>query len=155
MESRKIDSTDRKILNILQLNSRITIRELSERFNLSTTPIHERVKKLERSGYIKNYIALVNPKLIGKNLTVYVSVSLHDHTKESIDVFEKQMNNLDEVMECYYISGNFDFLLKVQCADMDDYHHFITHKFSTIKNITQFYSSFVMAEAKMKYNFVL
>jgi len=155
MESRKIDSTDRKILNFLQLNSRITIRELSERLNLSTTPIHERVKKLERSGYIKNYIALVNPKLIGKNLTVYVSVSLHDHTKESIDVFEKQMNDLDEVMECYYISGNFDFLLKVQCADMDDYHHFITYKFSTIKNITQFYSSFVMAEAKMKYNFVL
>ncbi len=155
MESRKIDSTDRKILNILQLNSRITIRELSERLNLSTTPIHERVKKLERNGYIKNYIALVNPKLIGKNLSVYVSVSLHDHTKESIDVFEKQMSNLDEVMECYYISGNFDFLLKVQCADMDDYHHFITHKFSTIKNISQFYSSFVMAEAKMKYNFVL
>ncbi len=154
MESRKIDSTDRKILNILQLNSRITIRELSERLNLSTTPIHERVKKLERSGYIKNYIALVNPKLIGKNLTVYVSVSLHDHTKESIEVFERQMNDLDEVMECYYISGNFDFLLKVQCADMDDYHHFITHKFSTIKNITQFYSSFVMAEAKMKYDFV-
>lgn len=155
MESKRLDDVDRKILNILQVNSRITVRELSEKLNLSTTPIHERVKKLEKNGFIKKYIALINPKLIGKKLTVYISVSLHDHTKEVIDVFEKQMEVLDEVMECYYISGNYDFLLKVQCADMDDYHQFITQKFSTIKNITQFYSSFVMAEAKVKYNYKL
>ncbi len=147
-----LDSIDRKILNILQLNSRTTIRELSEKLNLSTTPIHERVKRLEKNGYIKKYITLIDSKLIGKRLTVYISVSLHEHTKESIEVFEQQMKHLDEVMECYYISGNHDFLLKVQCMDMDDYHQFITQKFSTIKNITQFYSSFVMAEAKVKYN---
>ncbi|HOP04052.1 MAG TPA: Lrp/AsnC family transcriptional regulator [Tenuifilaceae bacterium] len=152
---RKIDETDRKILNILQKNSRVTIKELSERLNLSTTPIHERIKKLEKNGYIKNYITLIDPKMVGKGLSVYISVSLKDHAKETVEEFEKQMNRLDEVMECYYISGNFDFLLKIQCSDMDDYHQFITQKFSTIKNITQFYSSFVMLEAKMKYDFKL
>ncbi len=152
---KKIDETDCKILNILQKNSRVTIKELSEKLNLTTTPIHERIKKLENKGYIKNYITLIDPKLVGKGLAVYISVSLKDHAKETVEEFEKQMNRLDEVMECYYISGNFDFLLKIQCGDMDDYHQFITKKFSTIKNITQFYSSFVMAEAKLKYHYKL
>lgn len=152
---KKLDDTDRKILNILQKNSRVTIRELSEKLHLSTTPIHERLKKLESNGYIKEYITLIDPKKIGKLLTIYISASLHEHTKDSIDEFEGQMNLLEEVMECYYISGSFDFLLKVQCSDMDEYHRFITQKFSTIKNITQFYSSFVMAEAKVKYSHLL
>jgi len=153
--TKKLDETDRKILNMLQKNSRITVRELSEKLHLTTTPIHERVKKLEASGYIKEFITLIDHKKLGKQLTVYISASLHEHTKESIDEFEKQMGILDEVMECYYISGNYDFLLKVQCNDMEDYHQFITQKFSTIKNITQFYSSFVIAEAKVKYDYKL
>ncbi len=150
-----LDEIDRKLLNILQLNSRITIRELSDKLHLSTTPIHERIKKLEKSGYIKQYLTLVDPKLLGKKLIVYVSVSLHSHTKEAIDEFEKEMEKLEEVMECYYISGNSDFLVKVHCNDMDDFHNFITYKFSIIKNITQFYSSFVMAESKVKRHFKL
>ncbi len=150
-----LDEIDKKLLNILQLNSRITIRELSDKLHLSTTPIHERIKKLEKSGYIKQYLTLVDPKLLGKKLIVYVSASLNDHTKEAIDAFEKEMEKLDEVMECYYISGNSDFLIKVHCNDMDDFHNFITYKFSTIKNITQFYSSFVMAESKVKRHFKL
>lgn len=150
-----IDEIDRKLLNILQKNSRITIRELSEQLHLSTTPIHERIKKLEKSGYIKQYITLVDPKMIGKKLIVYISVSLNQHTKEAIQEFEDQMEKMDEVMESYYISGSSDFLLKVYCNDMDDFHNFITNKFSVIGNITQFYSSFVMSENKVKRNFVL
>ena len=150
-----LDEIDRKLLNVLQTNSRITIRELSEKLHLSTTPIHERIKKLERSGYIKEYLTLIDPKLIGKKLIVYISVSLNKHTKDAIDEFERQMEQLDEVMECYYISGNIDFLLKLYCNDMDDFHNFITNKFSIIGNITQFYSSFVMAETKVKQNFKL
>jgi len=150
-----LDEIDRKLLNVLQTNSRITIRELSEKLHLSTTPIHERIKKLEKSGYIKHYLTLIDPKLIGKKLIAYVSVSLNKHTKEAIDEFEKEMDKMDEVMECYYISGNIDFLLKVYCNDMDDFHHFVTTKFSTIENISQFYSSFVMTEAKVKQQFKL
>ncbi len=150
-----LDEIDRKLLNILQLNSRITIRELSDKLHLSTTPIHERIKKLEKSGYIKQYLTLLDPKLIGKKLIVYISASVNNHNKEAIDEFEREMEKLDEVMECYYISGSSDFLLKIHCNDMDDFHNFITYKFSIIKNITQFYSSFVMAESKMKRHFRL
>lgn len=152
---KKIDEIDRKLLNLLQLNSRLTIRELSNKLFLSTTPIHERIKKLESSGHIRNYLTEVDPKLLGKKLIVYISVSLNDHTKAAVEDFENQMNTLDEVMEAYYISGNFDFLLKVYCDDMEDYHSFITHKLSVISNISQFFSSFVMTESKVKRNFVL
>ena len=150
-----IDEIDKKLLNILQINSRITIRELSEKLHLSTTPIHERIKKLEKNRYIKQYITLVDPKMIGKKLIVYIFVSLNKHTKEAIEEFEDQMQKLDEVMESYYISGSSDFLLKVFCNDMDDFHQFITNKFSVIGNISQFYSSFVMSETKVKQNFKL
>lgn len=150
-----LDEIDKKLLNILQTNSRVTIRELSEQLHLSTTPIHERIKKLEKGGFIKQYITLVDPKKIGKKLIVYISVSLNKHTKDDIEEFEEQMHKMDEVMEAYYISGSSDFLLKVYCNDMDDFHEFITRKFSVIGNITQFFSSFVMSESKVKQNFSL
>ncbi len=150
-----IDEIDRKLLNELQANSRITIRELSEKLHLSTTPIHERIKKLEKGGYIQQYITLLNPKKFDKTLMVYISVSLRDHTKKAILDFEAKVNALDEVMECYYISGSSDFLIKVVCNNMDDFHDFLTNRFSVITNITQFYSSFVMYGSKVKYNFDL
>lgn len=150
-----IDNIDYKLLNLLQQNSHITIRELSEKLFLSTTPIHERIKKLEKSGFIKQYITLVDPKKIGKKLIIYISVILNKHTKDAVDSFELAINQLNEVMESYYISGNSDFLLKVYCTDMDDYHRFIAEKFSIIQNISQFYSSFVMSESKVSYQFKL
>jgi DNA-binding Lrp family transcriptional regulator len=150
-----LDAIDRKLLNLLQLNSRITIRELSEKLNLSTTPVYERIKKLEKNGFIKDYITRIDPKMVGLKLIVYISVSLHEHTKEAIDAFEAEMGKLDEVMEAYYISGNSDFLLKVIVEDMEAYHRFITYKLSVIKNISQFFSSFVMAAAKTKQHFFL
>ncbi|PKP19794.1 MAG: AsnC family transcriptional regulator [Bacteroidetes bacterium HGW-Bacteroidetes-21] len=152
---KSLDEIDRKLLNILQVNSRITIRELSDMLHLSTTPVHERIKKLEKTGYIKNYLTVIDPKMIGKKLIVYISVSINEHAKTAINEFEMEMEKLDEVMECYYISGNYDFLLKVHCNDMDDFHNFLTNKFSVIKNITQFVSSFVMAESKVKQSFKL
>lgn len=150
-----IDEIDRKLMNILQENSRITIRELSEKLHLSTTPIHERIKKLERNGYIKEYVTLLDPKKLGRKLTVFVSVTLLNHSQEIIQEFEAEMKKIPEVMECYYVSGNWDFLLKIQCADMEEYHNFIIHKFSVIKNVTQFYSAFVMADAKVSYSYQL
>lgn len=150
-----LDDTDYKILNLLQQNSRITIRELSEKLFLSTTPIHERIKKLEKSGYIQKYITLIDPKKIGQKLIVYISVILNDHTKPAVEKFEDDVNALDEVMESYYVSGNSDFLLKVYCKDMDDYHQFVVEKFSVIQNIARFYSSFVLTESKVDHHFKL
>ena len=150
-----LDEIDRKLLNVLQGNSRVTIRELSDKLHLSTTPIHERIKKLEKAGYIKKYITLLDPKKIGRHLIVFISVSLTKHTKEAIEEFENEMNKLEEVMECYYISGSSDFLIKVHCENMEAFHIFITNRFSVINNITQFYSSFVMSESKVKQSFTL
>ncbi len=150
-----IDEIDIKILNLLQRNSKITIRELSEKLFLSSTPIHERIKKLEKDGLIKQYITILDPKKIDKGMTVYISVSLMKHTKEVVDKFERAINQLDEVSECYYISGNSDFLLKVYCKGMEDFHTFLTEKFSVIDNISQFYSSFVLTETKVSYQFKL
>ncbi len=152
---KQIDEIDLKLLNLLQDNSRITIRKLSEKLFLSTTPIYERIKKLEKSGLIKQYITLLDPKKIERNLIVFISINLSKHTKEVVEAFEKAVARLDEVSECYYISGNFDFLLKVYCKDMDAYHDFLTDKLSVIENISQFYSSFVLTNSKLSYKFKL
>ncbi len=152
---KQIDEIDLKLLNLLQENSRITMRKLSEALYLSTTPIYERIKKLEKSGYIKQYITLLDPKKIDRNLIVFISINLTRHTKEVVEAFEKAVARLDEVSECYYVSGNFDFLLKVYCKDMDAYHDFITDKLSVIEHISQFYSSFVLDNSKLTYKFKL
>jgi DNA-binding Lrp family transcriptional regulator len=152
---KQIDEIDLKLLNLLQENSRITIKSLAEKLFLSTTPVYERIKKLEKAGYIKQYITLLDPKKIDKNLIVYISINLSSHTKAAVEAFEKAIEKLDEVSECYYVSGNFDFLLKVYCRDMDDYHDFITDKLSVIENISQFYSSFVLSNSKLTYRFKL
>ncbi|HFB61736.1 MAG TPA: Lrp/AsnC family transcriptional regulator [Bacteroidetes bacterium] len=152
---KQMDEIDLKLLNLLQDNSRITIRNLSEKLFLSTTPIYERIKKLEKSGLIKQYITLLDPKKIDRNLIVFISINLAKHTKEVVESFEKAIAKLDEVSECYYISGNFDFLLKVYCKDMDAYHDFLTDKLSVIENISQFYSSFVLTNSKLTYKFNL
>ena len=152
---KQIDEIDLKLLNLLQENSRITIKSLAEKLFLSTRPVYERIKKLEKAGYIKQYITLLDPKKIDKNLIVYISINLSSHTKAAVEAFEKAIEKLDEVSECYYVSGNFDFLLKVYCRDMDDYHDFITDKLSIIENISQFYSSFVLSNSKLTYRFKL
>ena len=154
-KAKQIDEIDLKLLNLLQQNSRITIRSLSEKLFLSTTPIYERIKKLEKNGLIKQYITLLDPKKIEKNLTVYISINLTKHTKEVVEKFEQAIDKLDEVSECYYISGNFDFLLKVYCKNMDAYHDFLTDKLSIIDDVAQFYSSFVLTNSKLSYQFKL
>jgi len=145
---KKLDKIDFNLISILQTNARITIKEISAKLGLSKTPIYERIKKLEKFGFIKQYVALVDNKKIDKGLIIYISVSLNKHHKSVVDNFIKKVNSLHEVMECYYISGNADFLLKVYTKDMDGYKDFIENKFSVISDINQFFSSFVMDTTK-------
>ena len=152
---KQFDEIDMKLLNLIQDNSRITIKNLSEKLFLSTTPIYERIKKLEKAGLIKQYITLLDPNKIDRKLVVFISINLTSHTKEVVEGFEKAVDKLDEVSECYYVSGNFDFLLKVYCKDMEAYHDFLTDKLSVIDNISQFYSSFVLTNSKLSYKFKL
>lgn len=145
---KQIDHIDREILKILQDDCRITAKEIANRLGMSKTPVYERIKKLESQGYITKYIALADPKKAGKGLIIYLTVLLENHNKAAVDEFVRETGALSEVNESYYVSGNIDFILKVFVKSMDDYHRFITQNFSNIKNISRFYSSFVLETSK-------
>ena len=113
-----------------------------------TTPIFERVKRLEREGVIDKYVAILNQKMIDKKLIVFVSISLKNHTRSYLESFIKEMNSYPEVQECYHIAGNFDYLLKVILKDMDAYERFLFTKISVNNNVATVQSSFVLAKNK-------
>ena len=113
------DKKDLAILKLLQQNARITVKEISEKIHLSTTPVHERIKRMEETGIIKEYVTLVDNAKVKKGLTVICYVSLKQHGKNAGVKFIKMINDLNEVIECFSISGEFDFMLKVVCEDMN------------------------------------
>ncbi|MBN8784823.1 MAG: AsnC family transcriptional regulator [Sphingobacteriales bacterium SCN 48-20] len=144
----ELDEKDRAILRLLQQNARMTVKEIAEAVHLSPTPVHERIRRLESSGIIRQYAALLDPAQLGKRLMVICYVSLKQHNKNAGSRFIKAINELDEVIECYNISGQFDFMLKVMAADMDDYYHFHVDKLSQVENMGQVQSVFVMGVIK-------
>lgn len=143
-----LDQIDKQILSLLQENSRITNKELSEKLGLSTTPIFERVKKLEKSGLIKKYVAILDRKVAGKGLLAISAVILKHHSKALIESFIKKIEALPEVLECYHTTGKSDFLMKIAVADMDEYQDFIVNKLSAIDEVANLETSFVMSEIK-------
>jgi DNA-binding Lrp family transcriptional regulator len=143
-----LDSKDLDILRLLQDNARITVREISEKVHLSTTPVHERIKRMEESGVIKQYATLVDHVKVKKGLTVICYVSLQQHSKNAGDKFIKTIQQLHEVIECYNISGEFDFMLKVVSEDMNAYYNFHVNKLSQIENMGHVQSVFVMGIIK-------
>jgi len=143
-----IDATDLSILKLLQQNAKITVKEIAEQVHLSASPVHERIKRMEANGVIKQYATLVDRSKIGKGLMVICYVSLKQHSKTAGTKFIKQVNELNEIVECYNISGEFDFMLKVVAESMDDYYHFHVNKLSQGENIGQVQSVFVMGVIK-------
>src|SRR6478609_7045762 len=109
----KLDATDRKILELLQVNSNITNAQLSQEIGLSPAPTLERVKKLENSGVIKSYHAVVDPASVGMGVSTFVTVSLKGHNKDNIEKFISAIKKVDEVVECHHITGSGDFILKI------------------------------------------
>ncbi len=142
-----LDRTDRKILELLQQDCRITIKELAEKLHLSNTPVYERVKKLERSGIIKNYVAVLDPEKIDRSMVVFISILLTKHTRDVVDSFREQALALPEVMEFYYTSGNFDAMLKLMVKDMNEFQFFIQEKLSKFEYLTRFNSTFVISSS--------
>jgi DNA-binding Lrp family transcriptional regulator len=142
----ELDATDIKILEILQQDSRITSKALAVELNLSPTPVFERVKRLERDGIIKKYVALVDNKKIDLMLTTFISISLTKHTRMYLEKFVKEVEKYPEVLECYHIAGNFDFLLKVLVKDIEAYESFTLTKLATTANLGQVHSSFVLSK---------
>ncbi|MCB0471517.1 MAG: Lrp/AsnC family transcriptional regulator [Flavobacteriaceae bacterium] len=147
-----IDAIDKSILKMLQKDSKQTIKVIANRLNLSATPVFERIKRLEKEGYITSYRAVINRKQVGLNLLVLCNVSLNQHEASFIAKFERDIQQLDEVIECYHIGGMFDYLLKVVASDMDSYQHFVAKKLASLDNIRQVQSAFVMAEVKSTAN---
>jgi len=146
--SYKLDKTDYKILGLLQENCRITTKKLSEKLNLSTSPVFERIKKLEKEGYIDNYVALLNERKIGLKQTIFIGVTLKGHTRSFLEKFLKQVNSFPEVMECYQVSGNFDYLLKIVIEDMDAYEKFVQTKLSLISELGNVHSYIAIKKGK-------
>jgi Lrp/AsnC family leucine-responsive transcriptional regulator len=148
------DKKDLAILKLLQENARITVKEIAEKVHLSTTPVHERIKRLEESGVITQYATLVDHAKVKKGLTVICYVSLKQHGKNAGVKFIKTMNELNEVIECFSISGEFDFMLKVVCEDMKAYYDFHVNKLSEIENVGHVQSVFVMGIIKQTHQVI-
>lgn len=143
----RLDAIDFKILDLLQQDGRLTIKKISEILSLSTTPIFERIKKLEKGGYIKKYVALLNNHKLGLKQTVFIQLTLKEHSRSYIEKFAKDVKEFPEVMECYRITGNFDFLLKILVKDIASYENFILTKLSLISNLGNVQSHIGLSES--------
>jgi DNA-binding Lrp family transcriptional regulator len=149
-----LDKIDLQILKMLQENARTTVKDISTAVHLSTTPVHERIKRLEQGGVIRQYAALVDPAKVKKGLMVICYVSLKEHSKTAGARFIKAIHQLNEVVECYNISGQFDFMLKVVAEDMDTYYDFHVNRLSPIENMGNIQSVFVMGVIKQTHKLV-
>ncbi len=143
-----LDKKDFAILALLQQNARMTVKEISEKIHLSTTPVHERIKRMEAEGVIKQYATILDFGKVKKGLMVICYVSLKAHSKNAGVKFISTINDLNEVIECFSISGEFDFMLKVVAENMDDYYNFHVNMLSQIENIGHVQSVFVMGVIK-------
>jgi Lrp/AsnC family leucine-responsive transcriptional regulator len=144
-----LDEIDLKIVAILEENSKKGTKELAQEVGLSVTPTFERIRRLERRGVIKGYVAKIDQAKIGRNLLVFCQVSLKTHTTELLENFEKQVVELKEVEACFHIAGNYDYLLQARIHDMQEYQFFLKSKLAAIPNIANVQSSFVMTTLKI------
>jgi DNA-binding Lrp family transcriptional regulator len=151
---RPLDEKDLEILRLLQENAKMTVREIAGKIHLSPTPVHERIKRLEDSGVIKQYAALVDHSKVNKGLMIICYVSLKEHNKKTGAKFIKAINDLKEVIECYNISGQFDFMLKVVVENMDAYYDFHVNKLGQLENTGQLQSTFVMGIIKQTHQLI-
>ncbi len=141
-----LDAIDLNILRILQKDSKKTTKEVAEILNLTASPVYERIKRLEKKGYIKKYVALLDKKRIRRPVTAICMVSLRYHNEGFIEKFEQQISDIKEVQECFHMAGKVDFFLKINLDSLDAYHEFVRLKLSKIENIGVLESYFVLKE---------
>lgn len=150
-ESYKLDDKDMDILRALQENARLTNKELAAKVHLSTTPTYERVKRLERQGFIKQYATILDAGKLNKGFAVFCSIKLRRLNSEMANAFTEMVKEIPEVTECYNISGSFDYLLRIQSPDMRYYQQFLLNVIGRHENIATIESTFVMEEVKHEY----
>jgi Lrp/AsnC family leucine-responsive transcriptional regulator len=147
-----LDSKDVDILRALQNDARLTNKELASKVHLSTTPTYERVKRLERLGYIQKYATILDAAKLNKGFAVFCSVKLRQLSSEKAEEFTAMIRNVAEVTECYNISGSFDYLLRIQSPDMKYYQQFLLNVIGRHDNVASIESTFVMEEVKHEYS---
>lgn len=152
IESYKLDEKDMEILRALQKNARYTNKELASKVHLSTTPTYERTKRLERLGFIKQYATILDANKLNKGFAVFCSVKLRRLNSEMAIDFCNMVKTIEEVTECYNISGSFDYLLRIQAPDMKYYQQFLLNVIGRHDNISSIESTFVMEEVKHEYS---
>ncbi len=143
-----LDQIDITILRILQEDSKKTAKEIANILNLTPSPVYERIRRLEKQGFIKKYVAILDKKLIDRSVTTICQVSMRYHNEAFIEKFEEQIQNLKEVQECYHMAGQVDFILKIHTKGLEEYHDFVKTKLSKIENIGVLNSTFVLKEIK-------
>lgn len=143
-----LDAVDMEILRALQKNARLTTKELAVMVNLSTTPVFERVKRLEQRGYIKGYVAVLDAEKLGRGFVVFCSVKMRRIGREIAEDFARVVRSIPEVTECYNISGSYDYLLKIHAPNMKYYQEFVLNILGNIDHLGSLESTFVMDEIK-------
>ena len=146
-----LDEIDLQILRTLQKNAKLTTKELADAVHLTPTPVFERQKRLERQGYIKRYVAVLEPEKLGQGLLVFCKVKLKQINHEIADAFTRRIMRIPEVTECYNTSGAYDYLLKVRASDMKQYQEFVLNKLGDIDSLGSIESTFVMSEVKQNH----
>ena len=143
-----LDLIDKKLLSFLQQDCKQTNKALSLKLNLSVTAVYERIKKLDNLGVIDRYVALVNKDKVNKSYVAFCHVKLIKHSRDYVIEFEKEVRHLDEVLECYHISGDYDYLLKVLVKDMEAFREFMINRLTAISHIGSTHSMFMINEVK-------
>ena len=149
-KEKALDRTDIRILEILQLNGRITNVDLAEQVHLSPPPCLERVKRLEREGYIEKYVGILNPYKLNAGLLAFIQVTLHSTASKDLKKFNAAVRQLQQVQECHMVSGGFDYLIKVRASDMQAYRDFLGHELANIPNVRETHTYVVMQEVKVE-----
>ena len=144
----EFDAIDKKLLKLLQSDTKQTTKQLSLQLNLSVTAVYERIRKLEANGVIKSHVALLDRKKIQKDFVAFCHVKLVQHSKDYVIQFEREVANIHEVLECYHISGDYDYLLKVIVEDMEAFREFMVKKLTSIHHIGSTHSMFMINEVK-------
>jgi Lrp/AsnC family leucine-responsive transcriptional regulator len=150
-----LDRTDRRILECLQNDGRISNVQLARKVNLTPTPCIERVKRLERQGFIRGYTAILNPELVNASLLVFVEIDLSHKSPDAFRKFRKEARKLPEIMECHLVSGNFDYLIKARVSDMKTYRELLGEKILSLPGVNGSRSYVVMEEIKETLNLPL
>ncbi|WP_422351738.1 Lrp/AsnC family transcriptional regulator [Flagellimonas sp.] len=144
----ELDEIDKKLVQLLQEDSKKTTKQYADSLNLSKTAVYERIRRLERQGVVTGYVALVDKSKIQRNFTVLCHIRLAQHIKENVLRFEREVLKLQEVSECFHVSGDYDYILKIHVENMEKYREFMVTKLTAISNIGSTQSSFVISEVK-------